>query len=163
MKEVFEQYAAYNLWANEKLLNVVLPLDEKLQQQTIESSFSSLHSTFLHIWHAESVWWQRLKLQEQVIAPGAVTKPGMKEIADGLLNQSKQWNDWVKNATPAAIEHVFAYYNSKKEYFKNPVWKTLLHLFNHGTYYRGQAVTILHNIGIKKIPTTDFISFTRKK
>jgi len=49
MKEVFEQYAAYNLWANEKLLNVVLPLDEKLQQQTVESSFSSLHSTFLHI------------------------------------------------------------------------------------------------------------------
>ena len=142
MKEILEHYASYNLWANERLLNLVLTLDEKLQQQNVQSSFLNLHFTFLHIWDAESIWWQRMKLQERIVVPSENLNPSMKEVASGLISQSKQWEEWVHNATTASLDHVFAYYNSKKEYFKNPVWKSLLHLFNHGSYHRGQIVTI---------------------
>jgi uncharacterized damage-inducible protein DinB len=163
MKEILQQYSSYNYWANEKLLNVVLALDESLQKQIVPGSFPTLYSTFLHIWDSESIWWQRIKLRERIIVPSESSNPDMKEVADGLLNQSKQWETWVHGATEASLEHVFAYYSSKKEYFKNPVWKSLIHLFNHGTYHRGQVVTILHNLNIIKIPNTDFIAWSRKK
>jgi uncharacterized damage-inducible protein DinB len=39
----------------------------------------------------------------------------------------------------------------------------LLHLFNHGTYHRGQLVNQLRQLGIAKIPPTDFIIWSRKK
>jgi uncharacterized damage-inducible protein DinB len=39
----------------------------------------------------------------------------------------------------------------------------LLHLFNHGTYHRGQLVTMLRELGIEKIPPTDFIVWSRRK
>jgi uncharacterized damage-inducible protein DinB len=162
MKEILEQYAAYHLWANEKLLNVALSLDETLQHQKTESSFSSLYDTFLHLWVVESMWWQRLKLQERIVLPEVKTL-NLQEIANGLIGQSKQWEEWVRNANSASLEHVFAYYNSKKEYLKNPVWKSLLHLFNHASYHRGQIVTILHTLRVEKIPSTDFIAWSRKK
>lgn len=163
MKEILQQYASYNCWANERLLNLVLSLDENLQKQNAPSSFPSLYETILHIWDAESIWWQRMKLQERIFAPSDSFISTMTEVANGLLNQSRQWDEWVQNATPASLDHVFAYYNSKKEYFKNPVWKTLLHVFNHSSYHRGQAVTLLHELNIQKIPNTDFIGWTRRK
>jgi uncharacterized damage-inducible protein DinB len=39
----------------------------------------------------------------------------------------------------------------------------LLHLFNHNTYHRGQLVTMLRQLGMDKIPATDFIVWSRKK
>jgi uncharacterized damage-inducible protein DinB len=163
MKEILQQYSSYNYWANERLLNLTLSLDESLQKQIVPTSFPTLYATFLHILDVESIWWQRIKLQERIIIPSESSNRDMKEVADSLLNQSKQWETWVHSATEASLEHVVAYYNSKKEYFKNPVWKSLIHLFNHGTYHRGQVVTILHNLNIIKIPNTDFIAWSRKK
>ena len=98
MKEILEQYASYNVWGNQTLLKPVLAMDEVLQQQIIASSFNSLQTTFLHIWDAESAWWQRIKLQEQIIVPSVALQPTMQDIANGLLDQSKQWEVWVKQS-----------------------------------------------------------------
>ncbi len=148
MKEMLSQYAAYNCWANERLLQVVLSLPEEKQQQEVKSSFGSLYATFLHLWNAESIWWQRLKMQEQIILPGEVSHPSMQEVANGLLSQSRQLEEWVGQSAEAMLLHVIAYYTTKKEYCKNPVWQLLLQVFNHGSYHRGQVVTILHEVGI---------------
>jgi uncharacterized damage-inducible protein DinB len=36
-----------------------------------------------------------------------------------------------------------------------------LHVLNHGTYHRGQLVNMLRQLGIEKIPQTDFIVWSR--
>lgn len=36
----------------------------------------------------------------------------------------------------------------------------LQHLFNHGTYHRGQIVTIAHNLGFTEMPSTDFLLYS---
>ena len=79
------------------------------------------------------------------------------------MSQSILWKDWVGNASEMALEHVFQYYNSKKEMFKQPVWQMILHVLNHGTYHRGQLVNMLRQLGIEKIPQTDFVVWSRKK
>jgi len=43
------------------------------------------------------------------------------------------------------------------------LFQILLHIFNHGTYHRGQLVTILQQLNIQNIPQTDFIVWTRKE
>ena len=163
MKEILQQYAAYNLWANQKLLDVIVKLDENVQQQIVASSFPNLYATVLHIWDAESIWWQRMKLHEKIMAPSENFNPTMQEAVNGLLQQNKLWEEWVNNATIPALEHVFAYQNTKKEQFKQPVYQMIHHVFNHGTYHRGQLVTMLRALGIDKIPATDFILWSRKK
>jgi uncharacterized damage-inducible protein DinB len=111
----------------------------------------------------ESVWWQRLKLQEPVQLLEKDPENNFDTASRKLLELSKQWNGWVADANEKKITHVFGYYNSKKEFFKQPVYEMLLHLFNHQTYHRGQIVTLLRQNGIDKIPPTDFIVFSRKK
>ncbi len=57
----------------------------------------------------------------------------------------------------------FDYENSKGEQFKQPIFQMLLHVFNHGTYHRGQLVTMLRQLGVENIPATDFIVWSREK
>ncbi|MER3498405.1 MAG: DNA polymerase [Chitinophagaceae bacterium] len=163
MKELLKQFASYNLWANEKLTELILTLPEEKQKEFATSSFSSLHDTLLHMWNVESIWWQRLKLQEKVIAPSENFSGTTKDLVNALLQQCRLWEDWVSAASDVSLEHVFQYYNLKKESFKQPTWQMLLHVFNHGTYHRGQLVTMLRQLGVEKIPQTDLIVFTRKK
>jgi uncharacterized damage-inducible protein DinB len=163
MKTLLTQLAAYNLWANGLLTACIKKLPAHLHTQTIASSFPSLQATLLHQWDAESIWWQRMKLQEQVVRPSAGFSGDLDAVVKGLLNQSRQWQEWVQQAQDHMLGHEFIYQSSKKEKFKQPVFQVLLHLFNHGTYHRGQLVTMLRQIGVTDIPASDFIIWSRSK
>lgn len=112
---------------------------------------------------AESIWWQRIKLQEYIDVPSKNFSGTMNELSAELLRQNKLWQEWVSGLNENGLQHEFIYMNSKKERLKQPVFQMLLHLFNHGTYHRGQIVTMLRQVGVEKIPATDFIVWTRKK
>ena len=94
---------------------------------------------------------------------GKIFNGNFEELSQQLLLLSKQWNDWIQSTNEVNLTHVFAYQNSKKEHFKQPVYEMLLHLFNHQTFHRGQLITMMRQNGIEKIPPTDFIVFSRNK
>ena len=162
MKEILQKLAAYNVWANQKIINCIQQQEEVLWHQQTPSSFDTLHETLLHIWDAESVWWQRIKLQERIMAPSQNAGLSLTDVSGGLLSQSMQWEEWVKAATEMALQHVVLY-NLRKEQFKKPVFETVLHVFNHSTYHRGQLVTMLRQLGVTDIPQTDFVVYCRNK
>lgn len=163
MKELLKQFSSYHIWANQKLIELILRLPVEKQTQVVPGSFPSLYSTLLHIWDADSIWWQRMKLQERIIIPSENFKGSTEDVCNNLIQQDRQWEAWINNASELSIDHVFAYTNSKKEHFKQPVYQMLLHVFNHGTYHRGQLVNMLRQLGVEKIPATDFIVWSRKK
>ncbi|MGV3528496.1 MAG: DinB family protein [Flavisolibacter sp.] len=163
MKEILLPYASYHLWANQQLIATIENLPPGLAEAEVKSSFSSLAKTLLHMWDAESIWWQRLKLQEKITRPSDEFRGTAPQIGQSLLQQDKQWLDWIAQAQERSLQHEFIYQNTKKEMFKQPVWQMLLHLFNHGTYHRGQVVTMLRQLDVSKIPATDYIVFSRKK
>ena len=163
MKEILQKLAAYNVWANQKIINCIQQQEEVLWHQQTPSSFDTLHETLLHIWDAESVWWQRIKLQERIMAPSQNAGLSLTDVSGGLLSQSMRWEEWVKAAAEMALQHVFLYNNLRKEQFKQPVFETVLHVFNHSTYHRGQLVTMLRQLGVTNIPQTDFVVYCRNK
>ncbi len=163
MKELLKQYATYNIWATKRILDIILAMPEEKQMAELPSSFTSLFKTVLHMLDAESIWWQRMKMNERINIPSENFNGTIKEVADELLQQSKLWEEWVCNASDLSLDHVFQYYNTKKEHFKMPVYQMLHHVFNHGTYHRGQLVNMLRQLGAEKIPQTDFSLWTRSK
>ena len=163
MKEIILQYALYHTWANNQLLSAIQALTEEQHHAEVRSSFPSLYKTTLHMLDAESIWWQRMKLQEKIDRPSDTFSGNMATLSSLLQQQNRQWQDWVAGATDLALQHEFIYYNSQKERFKQPVYQMLLHMFNHGTYHRGQLVTMLRELGVEKIPATDFILWSRRK
>ncbi len=163
MKELLQQFSAYHIWANNLLMQTLLLLPKEAQTLDVESSFTSVQKTILHQWDAESMWWQRMKLEEQIQRPGATFNGSFKQATEALQKQSLLWDCWLQAAQEHQLKHEFIYRNTKKEQFKQPVYQVLLHLFNHGTYHRGQLVTMLHQLGADKIPATDYIVWSRKK
>jgi uncharacterized damage-inducible protein DinB len=162
MRQLLQQYAAYNLWANKRIVDTASRLNEGQVDKEIVSSFPSVYKTVMHMMEVENVWWQRLQLVEQPTSSGWFTG-NFNELSKKLLALSQQWQNWMGNTNDANIDHVFAYYNFQKEYFKQPVYEMLLHLFNHQTFHRGQIITMFRQLGLEKIPQTDFIVFTRSK
>ncbi|MEP7164953.1 MAG: DinB family protein [Ferruginibacter sp.] len=163
MKKLLLQYAAYNMWANQRMIDSVSNLTDDQINREINSSYKSIYATLLHLLDAESIWWQRVKLQEQIDVPSSGFNGSILELGNNLMKQSKQWKEWVDLATEAALEHEFIYRNSKKEQFKQPVNEVLIHLFNHQSYHRGQLITMFRQVGVEAVPNTDFTSFSRKK
>ncbi|MEO8766318.1 MAG: DinB family protein [Ginsengibacter sp.] len=163
MKQLLQQYALYNIWANKLITERIAQLPEEAIVKETVSSFNSLYKTVLHMMDVESIWWQRMKLQEHVEWPGKKFEGNFDQLAQQLLSLSRQWHDWIQNTNDANLTHVFSYQNSKKEHFKQPVYEMLLQLFNHQTFHRGQLVTMLRQNGIEKIPATDFIIFSRTR
>lgn len=163
MKEILTELARYNLWANETLCNTILSLPEEEWNKPMISSFPGLFPTMLHMMSAESIWWQRLKLVENVQPPAENYDKSFQELINDLINLDKTWKEWVENASPHALSHVFYYRNSKRQEFRQPVYQVLIHLFNHNTYHRGQLVNLIRQAGYTTIPQTDFIVWSRKK
>ena len=163
MKQLLQQYAAYNVWANKKIVDRINQLPEEQVNKEIMNSFPSIYKTMLHLVDVESIWWQRLHLSEHVDWPGEKFAGDFNELGIKLLQLSNQWQAWITQTNDANITHVFAYQNSKKEHFKQPVYEMLLHLFNHQTFHRGQIITMFRQLEVDKIPATDFIIFSRSK
>jgi len=60
---LLKRYTEYNYWANEQFAEWLSTASEEQLNQEIESSFSSLKETVLHIWSAEYLWLQTVKEQ----------------------------------------------------------------------------------------------------
>jgi uncharacterized damage-inducible protein DinB len=163
MKELLDQYTAYNFWANKTITDLILTLDAAQHQHQLESSFPTLHATVLHMWVAETAWLQRVKRQEKIMIPTNLENPTMQDVVNGLIRQSVHWEEWVNSNSEMMLKQEYAFQNSKKEVFKQAIYETVMHVMNHSTYHRGQLVTMMRTLGIKTIPQTDFMVFIQKK
>jgi uncharacterized damage-inducible protein DinB len=161
MKQLLTSFTQYEHWANERLLPVIMALPEERQQQTIVSSFPSIHKTLLHIWDANTIWWQRLHKAGEIIVPSLTFHPVMKDIEKGLLQDNQNWIDWISGATDNDLEEVLHYKSMRGDPFAQPVKEIVLHINNHGSYHLGQLVTMLRQLGVEKLPQLDYILFSR--
>ena len=87
MKKLLLQYAAYNVWANQRMVECISNLSDDQINREITSSYKSINATLLHLWDAESIWWQRIKLQEQIDVPSTNFNGSVLELGNNLLKQ----------------------------------------------------------------------------
>jgi uncharacterized damage-inducible protein DinB len=177
MKKLLQEFAAYNAWANQRIVNRLLLLNDNFWTKETPSSFNSIYKTVVHSGSAEGVWLQRIYAAEmyKTILSEASPLPASKKIGfnsyelEGKeagaywLQQSKEWAALLDNEqfTEAMISQPLEYKNSRGDRFSQPLHEVLLHMFNHSTYHRGQLVTMLHCLGVGEIPPTDFIVYSR--
>jgi uncharacterized damage-inducible protein DinB len=161
MKQLLQQYAAYNMWANQKMIDVVKTLKEEQVQQEIVSSFSSIYKTLLHYWTAESLWHLRMLHQPHEDSSAMGFAGSTAELCNNLLKQSEIWNEWIVSAKEEELQQNLSYKNLAGESFEQPVYLLLHHVFNHSTFHRGQLITMFRQLGVSELPSTDFTTFTR--
>jgi uncharacterized damage-inducible protein DinB len=67
----------------------------------------------------------------------------------------------AEQSSLAFLNSDITYHNFKGENFNNKVSGIIKHVVNHGSFHRGQVVTILRTLGINTIPSTDYIQWLR--
>ena len=76
--------------------------------------------------------------------------------------QEKALIDYVGNLKQADLDRVYEYKTINYGMYSNPLWQSLQHVVNHGTYHRGQVATMIRQHGLKPI-ATDLMHFYRKR
>jgi uncharacterized damage-inducible protein DinB len=126
------------------------------------SSCSSVRDTLAHICGAEWIWLERF----QGRSPSSL--PDVSEFADAPSLRA-HWNQleirllsYVRSLTQQDLDRVLEYKTLKFGVYQNPLWQSMQHLVNHGSYHRGQVTTLLRQHGAQPMPT-DLMHFYRER
>ncbi len=152
----------FNAWANHRVLDAVAALTPEQFTRELGSSHSSVRDTLAHIVGVEWVWLERL----QGRAPEAI--PAAKEYGDAHALRARwaevenSFREYMEELTKAELDEVVEYKTLSFGPARNARWQMIQHVVNHGTYHRGQVVTMLRQLGAKGVGT-DLITFYREK
>jgi uncharacterized damage-inducible protein DinB len=147
----------YNTWANELICDHILKVSDKADL-SIESSFPSLRKTLYHIWDAQVIWITRMHGESLKGFPSRDFTGTLEEACKGINGSSKEITSLVEANEK---EKIITYHTLKGEVFSSTIEEIATHVVNHGTYHRGQLVTMLRQAGFKELRSTDFIGFCR--
>jgi uncharacterized damage-inducible protein DinB len=143
----------YSGWASRKLLDATLALSPEEQQREFGVSHKSLIGTLEHIFFADRIWFARtvdprvLKLEEPLVTAWPQVQ--------------QRWEDWATALTHQELKRVIDYKDLKGNEHRTPVWQIALHVVNHATLHRGQAMSLLRQLGVAP-PPTDLIFYYRE-
>lgn len=161
MKKLFTDFASYNLWANRRLANPFLLLDEETLNRHIETSFPSAKLTLLHIWDAEYIWLQRLQGVFLSHFPSRDFNGSTADAVEGLLANSADFLRFLEVKEENFFEKEIPFSTISQGDQQQQTAQMIQHCFNHSTYHRGQLVTIGRQLGLTTIPVTDLIYYYR--
>jgi uncharacterized damage-inducible protein DinB len=162
MAHSLTQHLAYNLWANERIGHLIMAQDDARLDLEQKNSFPSIRKTLFHIWDAEVIWLTRLKGGAVSEWPSKTFKGSKTEMLHDLIKNSTDLLTFVQEKGEAFQHQTIVYKNMKGEPYENTVEEILFHLVNHGTYHRGQIITLLHGAGAKQMVSTDLIAWLRE-
>jgi uncharacterized damage-inducible protein DinB len=158
MRQLFE----YNAWANRRSLAAAEKLTPEQFLKPMASSFSSVRDTLAHIYGVEWVWLQRFRGVSPSSIPAADQFTDVASLRDSWLQFEPTLLEFVYALSEAELDRIMEYRTMKYGEYRNPLWQSMLHLINHGSYHRGQVTTLLRQHGVQPV-LTDLIHYYRER
>jgi uncharacterized damage-inducible protein DinB len=160
--ELLSNLFQYNLWADRRLLDVCATLNTEQFTRNLGSSFGSVRDTLAHLYGAEFIWNERFQGRSPAGLPKGSDFPDLASVRSKLEEMDLYFVDYVSKMTQQDLDRVIHYKTAAGTEFSNPLWQSLHQLTNHGSYHRGQLVTLLRQLGVKPV-STDLIGYYRER
>ena len=154
LKQMMTNYAEYNLWVNQQFSNWLSTKSDELLHQEVVSSFSSIIKTLNHIWATEEYWYSVIA-ETTEFDKREVVELVTSEVLEGLVHRSKCLAQFIASLSEEELGKTIKIDNPWFQ-CELPRYEYLLQVVNHGTYHRGQIVTMGRNIGITDASNTDY-------
>ena len=161
MQKFIKEYAAFNLWANQRICSVADKLSEAQFTMEIPSSFSSIQKTLLHIWDSQVIWIKRMEGTSLGTFPSDKFSGTKQDILEGLISSSVTLDELANATDEEAMNEPIQYATLKGDRMSSMRYRIYSHVINHGSYHRGQLVTMFRQVGVTEPPSTDLIFFYR--
>jgi len=170
---LFRGLARYNRWMNDKLYAVAASLSDADRRRDLGAFFGSVHLTLTHILICDRAWLARLSANndeftfcdasgERIAVAGLVQDvyPDFDTLTTERCATDERILDWVETVGQTELEATVAYKDSRGNPYEHAMWLGLVHMFNHQTHHRGQATTLLKQLGVDP-GVTDLIAMLR--
>jgi uncharacterized damage-inducible protein DinB len=148
--------ARYNTWMNGKLYAACAGLDDATRKADRGAFFKSLHGTLDHILLGDRIWMSRLTGNDYPRAAiGTALYADFEELAAARRAMDAEIEAFAEGLTPDWLAQSLSWTSALDGTNRShPRWLLVTHLFNHQTHHRGQATTLLSQLGID-IGSTD--------
>lgn len=144
----------YSTWASRRLLDAALQLSPEQRERDMNIPNKNLLGTLAHIHSADRTWLARV-LGQPVQPPQG---PLEKEWPETL----RRWEEWSESPAADDLNRVIEYRDLKGNPHRAPLWQIVLHLVNHASLHRGQAMALFRQLGAAP-PATDLIFYYREQ
>jgi uncharacterized damage-inducible protein DinB len=162
MKWHFVQFASYNRWANARLYEAALALDEVDYRRNVGAFFKSLHGTLNHLLVTDRIWMKRLTGEgEHPNGLDAIIHEDRLKLALARAEEDERIVRFVASLEETNFSSSLKYSTTSGKPFEQTTGDILAHLFNHQTHHRGQAHTILSICTSKEPPSLDLLGMQR--
>jgi uncharacterized damage-inducible protein DinB len=152
----------YNTWANRRELEAASALTPENFTKPLGSSFSSVRDTLAHICGAEWIWLERFQGRSPSSLPDTRQFNDVASLRSHWTEQEGRLLTFVRSLKQSDLDRTLEYKTLKFGVYKNPLWQSMQHVVNHGTYHRGQITTMLRQLGAQPI-LTDLMHYYRER
>jgi uncharacterized damage-inducible protein DinB len=152
----------YNAWANRRAMDAAESLTQEQFTKPMGSSFGSVRDTLAHICGAEWIWLERFQGRSPAALPTTGEFESVARLRERWSEQEARLLAFVGKLTQEDLDRVLEYKTLKFGVYRNPLWQSMQHVVNHGTYHRGQVTTLLRQLGAQPI-LTDLMHFYRER
>ena len=152
----------YNAWANHRSVEAAATLSDEQFVKPLGSSFGSVRDTLGHIYGAEWLWLERFKGSSPSGLPEVTQFADLRSLQTTWAPLETRLLDFVGGLSQADLHLTMEYKTLKFGVYKNPLWQSMQHVVNHGTYHRGQVTTLLRQLGADA-RSTDLIHYYRER
>lgn len=156
-----QRHLQFNVWANQKVAEMLASVDDAVIEKDVISSFPTIKKTLLHVWDAQQLWLIRLKGGLTPFWPSEKFTGGKKELLEGLVQSSQDLADFAATVDRNFLDSKITYKNMKGIEYTNGTEEILFHVVNHGTFHRGQFITMMRELGYTSFENMDLSSYFR--
>ena len=170
---LFPELARYNRWMNERIYAVAATLTDAERRRDLGAFFGSVHLTLSHLLICDRAWLARVRgdKSEFVFCDSAGERIPVQDLRHDVypefaaLSAERRVTDerigaWVATLAQADLQATIEYKDTRGTPCRHAMWWGLLHMFNHQTHHRGQATTLLKQLGVDP-GVTDLIAMLR--
>lgn len=159
LNKLISSYARYNEWAINEILDWLKLKDEDILDMKVDSSFETINETLKHIFLAQKFWIAFVSEEDITKIKWNLEIKGFSEM-DALLRENS--NDLIVRFSSFSDADLLLELELDMSWMKNKLsrYEYMMHVINHGTYHRGQIITMGRILKIEDdIPNTDYNKF----
>ena len=150
--EQLRSLAAYNRWANARLLQAAAALSAEARERDLRASFGSLQGTLIHILWGERGWLHFWQHGTFVPVPASGEYPDFASLRSTWTHHDEAYAAYLNRLTQAELDA------PRTLDTDTYTLGELQHAINHSTYHRGQVALLIRQLG--HVPaSTDYHDF----
>lgn len=155
LKTLITHTVQYNNWVVNKYIDWLSTKSDAQLNQEVISSFPTILKTLHHILQTQEYWWGYIGENDEFDFASTSAITGKEEIFNALRNNSQKLMDYVEGLSE---EDLVKNVKIESQWFQCDFskYEYIQHIVLHGTYHRGQIVTMGRNVGITDAPMTDY-------